>query len=805
MILFLTSSFLPYQKKEEYKPQPLLGDNGFTERLGTYWKKHTNMLIVASDPEESEDIRAYHERELMDAFTLSDLPIKAMKTYDHGCGEDLEKLLSWADVVYLAGGHAPTQNAFFHECGLREKIAEFDGIVLGLSAGSANCGEDVYLFPEMSGEAKNPEFQRSGKGLGLTGMQIMPHRQFFLDAKVDGLSVVEDILLPDSQGRRIYFIDDGSYFFIKNGVTEFFGTGETVINGKRKKLHQGIVAAENRQKNSIVLQKLARDNYELVVVLDSRDGNIVYELVGENFLKYGLTPGELYNQRRLTSAIAKHLVVEEEKQPFLEQTRVEMINAEIRTQKEYVRTVHFLVDGDRKALGIRIRPIREDGILLIGTMQDIESIIDHDWMTDELARSGFLRDAKKLWANGTIREGYSLVYTNIKGFKAINDIFGQQSGDMVIFAEKDVLRKHLHPLLMGRLESEHFVMICKNEDLTHERLLPLSQQEFTQEYKRYRYSIRLGICNISEENVPGDQLLDRAKLAETSMSATDHNFYNRYDEKLREEYVNQRLLLSDMKEGLRTNQFVVYYQPIVDLKTGRICSAEALVRWNHPRLGFISPGTFIPVFENAGEISRLDYFIFQEVYKFEQKCLEHCSQTVPVAINLSRMDFYDPMLLTTIIDKVAELGLNNSPVNVEVTESAYAILERDAIGYLNHMKEKGVRILLDDYGSGMSSLSTLESFAFDIVKLDMGFIRKIGMSSKAEAIITSTIALAHAIGSKVTAEGVETEEQLDFLRAAGCDMIQGYYFYKPMPQQGFAQLLIEQRKAMEEVEELPKQ
>jgi EAL domain-containing protein (putative c-di-GMP-specific phosphodiesterase class I) len=162
---------------------------------------------------------------------------------------------------------------------------------------------------------------------------------------------------------------------------------------------------------------------------------------------------------------------------------------------------------------------------------------------------------------------------------------------------------------------------------------------------------------------------------------------------------------------------------------------------------------------------------------------------VPVSINLSRVDFYDPVFLDRIKELLDDPDFPVGAAKLEITESAYANLEKNALDFLNTMQEKKVKILLDDYGSGMSSLSTLESYEFNTIKLDLGFIRKIGQSHKAETIIRSTISMAHAFGADVIAEGVETEKQLEFLTEAECDMIQGYYFYKPMPERDFLALL----------------
>ncbi len=786
--IFLTSSFIPYQRRQDYKPMPLIADNGFVERMRAVWKDHIRFLVFASDPDEDEGMRRYVERELTNAFGLSKLPIAEIKTFDHDAAEPLEDLLAWADIVYLAGGHAPTQNRFMQECDLRGKLQSFEGVILGLSAGAANSAEEVYLFPELPEESTDPSYVRTARGLGLTHMQIMPHGQYFSTLDRDGQSIFDGIIRPDSYGRCIYYIPDGSYFMIKDGITEFFGEGIVIKDGKVYPLHSGVVRSENMSSNYRLLQHLIPELYRLIFLIDVRDHSVRYPYVGEMFLGYHVDFGALLSYAKLMRAVTE-FVVPEEQSAFLDQTAMEVVTEEIAHVDTYVRTIHMTTPQGRRATGLRIRQMEEDSPYLLGTLQDIEVVVDHDWMTDELARSGFIHTATNFLIKKTDTDDYSLVYTNIKGFKAINELFGQQSGDLVIFRERDVLRELLHPEIMGRLGSDHFAVICKNEYLTPENLAALALQIHTQDYKQFHYSIRLGIYPLTEEAVSIDDMLARAKLAEKTLADTGRVFYKRYDAELRSQYMDKNILLSDLNDSLESNQFAVFYQPVIDLKTSRICSAEALVRWNHPQLGMLSPNRFIPLFEQTGEITRLDYDMFHQVFCMEEARLRDHKRIVPVAVNLSRVDFYDPTFMQSILEGIASLGCSESPINIEVTESSYAVLENSATGYLEQMKQSGMKILLDDFGSGMSSMSTLESFDFDILKLDMGFVRKIGKSKKAEAIIESTIALAHALGAKVTAEGVEDAGQLAFLKRADCDMIQGYYYYKPMPLDEFEKLL----------------
>ena len=483
-------------------------------------------------------------------------------------------------------------------------------------------------------------------------------------------------------------------------------------------------------------------------------------------------------------------VVEEEQAPFLEQMQVDYICNEINERGNFVRTVHMNFIGETKSKSFKLFPHEAEPDKLLGFVYDISAALDHDWMTDEYARIGFIENAERMLHEIPVeREQYSLVYTNIKGFKAINDLFGEQSGDMVIFQTRDILRTLLRPVIMGRLENDHFVLITKDEYLSEQSLRSLANQTYSEGFKQYDFTIRCGIYRIHDREVSVGKMIDRAKLAEKSILDNVGRSHVIYNDDVRVNYVKQRVLISDMNKAMDMGEFKAYYQGIVDANTGQISSAEALVRWKHGKLGMISPGEFIPAFESGGQISALDRFMVDKILEFNTARAKEYKLIVPCAVNLSRIDFYNTALMDYLVDVFSNNSLATEYVRIEVTESAYADLEKNASVFLNRLKEMGVMILLDDYGSGMSSLSTLENFEFDIVKLDMGFVRKIGIQEKAEIIIRSTIELSHALGATVTAEGVETKEQLDFLRDAGCDHIQGFYFHKPLPEEEFSALL----------------
>ena len=301
-------------------------------------------------------------------------------------------------------------------------------------------------------------------------------------------------------------------------------------------------------------------------------------------------------------------------------------------------------------------------------------------------------------------------------------------------------------------------------------------------------SASFGYAEFPTDADTADTLISHANAAmvEIKKAKSSEHVLRFTPELLRDEHVLE--IENVIRMALEKDTFYFHLQPQYDVDH-KLRGFEALARMKDDAGQNVSPGEFIPVIEAEGMISHLDNFMLSRVIDFIAQRLRKGENVVPCAINLSRVDFYDLTFIDGIFERIRDNDIDPSMIRFEVTESAYADLESKAMDYLKEMKDKGIKILLDDFGSGMSSLSMLETFDFDIIKLDLGFIRKIGVNVKAEAIIASTIGLAHLIGAKVTAEGVETEEQLQFLKESGCDYIQGYYFYKPMPEEEFISIL----------------
>ncbi|MDD2956649.1 MAG: EAL domain-containing protein [Oscillospiraceae bacterium] len=236
-----------------------------------------------------------------------------------------------------------------------------------------------------------------------------------------------------------------------------------------------------------------------------------------------------------------------------------------------------------------------------------------------------------------------------------------------------------------------------------------------------------------------------------------------------------------MESALQLRQFVVYLQPKYDLENNLPCGAEALVRWNHPQRGMVFPGEFIPVFEHNGFIARLDYYVWEETCRLLRKWLDQGLQPKPLSVNVSRVNMYNPNLVDILQDLVEKYRVPASLLNLELTESAYMDNPTLMKQTLERLHRCGFVVMMDDFGSGYSSLNTLRDISVDILKIDMKFLPTDGADSRSERILVSVIRMAGWLGIPVIMEGVETCRQRDFLKSVGCGYVQGYYYAKPMP------------------------
>ncbi len=314
-----------------------------------------------------------------------------------------------------------------------------------------------------------------------------------------------------------------------------------------------------------------------------------------------------------------------------------------------------------------------------------------------------------------------------------------------------------------------------------------------------KITVRMGVYSDDGEELDMERRFDRARLAERKLRNSYETRFNFYNAELHSKELHAERLINDMEQALAEKQFRVYYQPKYNIQGTKpvLTSAEALVRWFHPEFGMVSPGEFIPVFEKNGLIQQLDRYVWNEAAAKIAEWHRTFGFYLPVSVNVSRVDVFNPQLGDILCEIADRNGLSAENLLLEITESAYTDNSRQIIDTVSALRSRGFRIEMDDFGCGYSSLNMLTSLPIDALKLDMNFIRNICTDKKAYKLVAIMMDIAKLLEVPVIAEGVEIREQMDLLKDLGCDIIQGYYFSKPLPAEDFDKLLTAEREAKE--------
>lgn len=412
-----------------------------------------------------------------------------------------------------------------------------------------------------------------------------------------------------------------------------------------------------------------------------------------------------------------------------------------------------------------------------------------DALTSCYNRSGFIQIVEKFIQKVDDITKYSMIFFDIKNFKAINSIMGTSGGDNVLkFTSKSIQDSDLNPLFVARLEADHFVCLAERERIDYDAMMDHDGDTIEIKGRQMQVRFRMGVAHLDDESsVAG--YIDRAKLALNYIEDEYLKPYAVFDQKMAQSYVNTAVVTSEFETSLENDEFKVYYQPVMEAATGKVASAEALVRWIHPERGMVPPDLFIPALEKDGYISKLDLFVDIKVHSILKEWKSQGLPTVPISVNLSWMDFYDADMIQFLKDRLENDPSSSKDIRYEITESSYAALKENRSVILKEIRHLGAWLLMDDFGSGYSSLAMLMNYHFNILKIDMSIIRQLENNEEVPHIVELIINMSHHLKMKVVAEGVENENQLEFLKKAGCDYIQGYYFSKPLPEEDFKKFL----------------
>ena len=556
-------------------------------------------------------------------------------------------------------------------------------------------------------------------------------------------------------------------------------------NGKRM-----ILVADDEIINREILGEILRNDYDVIFAEDGRetlekvrDNKDILSLVILDILMPGMSGLE----------VLKSLKEDEE----LSNIPVIVATSEKKTEVESLQL---------GATDFIPKPYPEVDVILARVLRTIELFEDRDIiqsterdvLTGLYNKEYFYRYAEQFDQHHKNMD-MDAVVVDINHFRMINERYGRAYGDDVLCRIGDQVRDIVKDSggIVCRMEADTFLVYCPHREDYQDILDRASVNLQDDGTGENRVRLRMGVYYNVDKSIDMERRFDRAKMAADQVKDNFTKTIGVYDIDLHNRQIYAEQLIEDFPTAIAEKQFQVYYQPKFDIRpdTPMLASAEALVRWIHPTLGMINPGIFIPLFEENGLVQKLDRYVWNETAAQINKWKAEYGYSIPVSVNVSRVDMYEPKLADMLIEILSEHGLTCKDLLLEVTESAYTQDSKQIIETVENLRNLGFQIEMDDFGTGYSSLNMISNLPIDALKLDMQFIRSAFSEGGNTHMVEVIISIADYLSVPVIAEGVETEEQLRALRILGCDIVQGYFFSKPVPAKEFEPFILQKKEA----------
>ena len=556
-------------------------------------------------------------------------------------------------------------------------------------------------------------------------------------------------------------------------------------NGKRQ-----ILVADDEMINREMLREMLSGDYEIIF---AEDGAAVLEIMRAKKDTLSIVLLDILMPKMSGLEVLKAVREDE----TLARIPIIVTTAERETEIESLKlgAIDFIPKPYPAAGVIRARVQRT--IELSEDRQIIQST-ERDELTGLYTREYFYRYAEQF---DQFHTGMAMdaILIDINHFRMINERYGKPYGDKVLqrIAVKLQAMFGEDGGIVCRSESDTYMIYCPHRDDYAEILeqASVSLDEASDEGSRIR--LRMGVYSDADKEIDIERRFDRAKMAADTVKGSVTRNIGLYDNTLHKQQLYAEQLIEAFPAAIKEKQFQVFFQPKFDVRrdTPMLSSAESLVRWFHPTLGMISPGAFIPLFEENGLIQTLDRYVWEETARQIREWKDRLHYSIPISVNVSRIDMYDPALPDTLQSILTAQNLTGRDFLLEVTESAYTQDSRQIIETVEKLRKMGFQIEMDDFGTGYSSLNMISNLPIDALKLDMQFIRDAFREGGNTHMLEVIIGMADYLGVPVIAEGVETEEQLRALKILGCDLVQGYFFSKPVPAKEFEAFILQKKEA----------
>lgn len=429
-------------------------------------------------------------------------------------------------------------------------------------------------------------------------------------------------------------------------------------------------------------------------------------------------------------------------------------------------------------------------------LEQIQELSQRDYLTGLYNRRYFMQQTSKM-LNSNSNDKYVFIRVSIDNFRIINSYFGKDERDTFL---KNIASQIIPCLIdgidkectYGRIEADIFCLCIPYDECSLLDSIKKADEKIQLLGLQYRIHIMFGLYVIRNNNEDVEQIFNKALVAILSCKSDYSIHYSFYNSEMSIAQRKEHRMITDLDNAIQERQFEVYLQPQYSVKSDKVCGAEALARWKHPELGMISPGDFIPAFENNGLIINLDVYMWESVCIILRRWIDEGEKIYPISVNLSRISLYNINIVQTLYGISKKYNIPANMLHIEITESAYMSNPHLMKDVISKFHDLGFVILMDDFGSGYSSLNTLKNIDMDILKVDMKFLPTGHDNLKSEKILASVLRMAGWLGMPVVVEGVETEIQRDFLDSIGCNYIQGYLYSKPITVTEFEKLVAHQ-------------
>ena len=528
------------------------------------------------------------------------------------------------------------------------------------------------------------------------------------------------------------------------------------------------------------------DRLFTMVVHDMLDGVLLFDLDGNCIQANESAIALIEPEYRENAAEAFEIWYQKELQKQVDENgRDTVIKVENKTL--YLRIfLKKLLDEDGAAIGafIDIKNRTQE----VNDLQAERYRATHDPLTG-LYNKEFFYEKVRQRLDEQPEEQFILICSDIGNFKMVNDVFGMECGDRVLIRIARALHKMCKPdQIYGRIGNDGFALLMKKSDYGEEYFQNVPQSKVYVE-KDIEYPIRLylGVYEIVQKDLPVSGMCDRAKMAIATIKGNYQKRLAYYDEKLRQSVLNEQEIMGELDDAIASGQFHIYLQAQVNGQ-GESHGAEALVRWIHPKKGYLPPSAFIDILEKNGAIVRLDRYIWELACQKLREWTDEGREDMYLSVNISPKDFYFIDIYETFTSLVEQYGINPGRLHLEITETSVMTDVQQRIKIIERLQAYGFIVEMDDFGSGYSSLNMLKEIHVNVLKVDMVFLRKTTEMERSRKILRTIIALAQELGMETIVEGVETSEQLEFLKSISCDIFQGYYFAKPMEVSQFEEI-----------------